>query len=277
MYFQVPQSLPLHEVVSIPDNYTTAMYTVFGSPNLALPIPSSLLPLSNVPERPAVDLSAPVLVYGAGASSGQFALQALRIAGFANIFAVAASHHHDFLRSLGATQCFDYRSADVVLQIRAAIAQTKHARLAVGVDVIATRPSLTILSQLFDSDASASGPASRLAILAPFKDGDNVTNASDSVMHFTFPPWLDALFADKKGVVELVPIYTFRIHQDPFSHDNIMPVLLPRLLERGEIRPNPIRLLKDGKLLDRFHTGLDLLRKNKISGEKVVIEFKLNA
>ena len=51
-----------------------------------------------------------------------------------------------------------------------------------------------------------------------------------------------------------------------------MPKVLPQLLENGLIRPNPIRLLNRNSLLERALEGLDLLRNNKISGEKVVIE-----
>ena len=252
------------------------MYTVFGSPNLALPVPHSLVPSDSIPERPAVDLSAPALVYGAGSSSGQFFVQALRIAGFTNIFAVASSHHHEFLRSLGATQLFDYRSPDVVTQIRAAVDGTKQGRFAVALDPIAARPSLTLLSEILASSSIATGaPATRLAILAPFKDGDTVTNAPDSVMHFNFPPWLEALFVGKD--IELIPVYTFQLHDDTFSRENIMPVILPRLLERDEIRANPVRLLKDGSVLERVNAGLELLRKNKVSGEKVVIDLHFDA
>ncbi|EKM56284.1 uncharacterized protein PHACADRAFT_140921 [Phanerochaete carnosa HHB-10118-sp] len=272
---KVPESVQLHEAASITDNYTTAIYTVFGSPNLALPVPPSLVPSSAIPERTAVDLSAPALVYGAGSSSGQFLVQALRIAGFTNIFAVASSHHHTFLRTLGATQTFDYRAPDVVSQIRAAAGSTAYGRFAVAVDPIAARSSLTLLSEILaPSGTAADTPATRLAILAPFKDGDSVTNAPDSAMHFTFPPWLDALFAGKD--VQLLPIFTFQLHGDAFSRENIIPVILPRLLERGEIRPNPIRLLNEGSVLDRVNTGLELLRKNKVSGEKVVVDLQFD-
>lgn len=236
-------------------------------------MPPNLVSGSAVPDRPAIDLSAPVLVYGAGSSSGQFLVQAFRIAGCTNIFAVASSHHNDLLRSLGATQCFDYRSPDVAAQIRAAAAVTKHGRISVAVDIVAAKSSLTILSEVFKPTAThGGGPPSRLAILAPFKDGDSVTNSPDSVMHFTIPDWLEALFADKKDEVELLPVYTFQLDKDPFSRDYIMPILLPRLLEQGAIQPNAVRLMNEGSVLDRVRAGIELLRNNKVSGEKVVVE-----
>lgn len=56
---------------------------------------------------------------------------------------------------------------------------------------------------------------------------------------------------------------------------NLMPKILPSLLESGIIQPNRIRLLDESvheTLQGRVEVGLDLLRKNKISGEKVVVK-----
>ena len=163
-----------------------------------------------------------------------------------------------------------YRAPDVAAQIRAAAAG---ARFSAAVDVVASRASLQILSDVFAPSAGVDGPPTRLALLAPVKDGDSVTNPRDSAMHLDFPEWLGALFADK-AVVELLPIFTFRLHQDAFSRDYIMPILLPRLLDQGAIRPNAVRLLKEGSLLDRVREGIDLLSNNKISGEKVVVDLR---
>lgn len=54
-----------------------------------------------------------------------------------------------------------------------------------------------------------------------------------------------------------------------------MPKILPSLLESGIIRPNRLRLLDESvhqTLQGRVEFGLDLLRNNKISGEKVIVK-----
>ena len=56
--------------------------------------------------------------------------------------------------------------------------------------------------------------------------------------------------------------------------DNVMPKIFPSLLDKGVLEPNRVRLLKNGTLKERVEEGLDLLRNNKISGEKVVVEIK---
>jgi len=53
-----------------------------------------------------------------------------------------------------------------------------------------------------------------------------------------------------------------------------MTKILPTLLETKIIQPTKIRLLDEsyGSLKDRVEVGLDLLRNNKVSGEKVIVK-----
>lgn len=60
--------------------------------------------------------------------------------------------------------------------------------------------------------------------------------------------------------------------KDVFLKDNLMPKILPSLLESEVITPNRVRLLDQGTFKERVEVGLDLLRHNKISGEKIVVK-----
>lgn len=51
-----------------------------------------------------------------------------------------------------------------------------------------------------------------------------------------------------------------------------MPRILPELLVAGHIEANHVHLLDQGTLKERVEVGLDLLRHNKVSGEKVVVK-----
>ena len=51
-----------------------------------------------------------------------------------------------------------------------------------------------------------------------------------------------------------------------------MPNIVPHLLKEGLAKPNPVRLMNQGTMKERVEMGLDLLRNNKVSGEKVVVE-----
>jgi hypothetical protein len=56
--------------------------------------------------------------------------------------------------------------------------------------------------------------------------------------------------------------------------DNLMPSVLPRLLESGSAQPNKFLLLDEshGDFLQRTNIGLDKLRRGEIRGEKVVVK-----
>ena len=56
--------------------------------------------------------------------------------------------------------------------------------------------------------------------------------------------------------------------------ENLMPRIVPELLEKKLVQANKIRVLNEGALKERVDVGLDPLRGNKISGEKVIVEIK---
>jgi len=60
--------------------------------------------------------------------------------------------------------------------------------------------------------------------------------------------------------------------QDKRLERDLMPKIVPQLLEDGLIKPNKIRLLDQGTFEERVGLGLELLRNNQIRGEKVVVK-----
>jgi hypothetical protein len=60
--------------------------------------------------------------------------------------------------------------------------------------------------------------------------------------------------------------------QNDYLRENLFGKVLPALLNTGAIQPNKVRLLDEGSFKDRVAAGLDLLRNNKVSGEKVVVK-----
>ena len=60
--------------------------------------------------------------------------------------------------------------------------------------------------------------------------------------------------------------------KDAYLKENLMPKILPACLESGIIKPSRMRLLDRGTFKDRVKTGLDLLRKLEVRGEKLVVE-----
>ena len=53
--------------------------------------------------------------------------------------------------------------------------------------------------------------------------------------------------------------------------ENLMPKILPQLLADKLIQPSRVRLFQNGTFKERAEEALDLIRHNKISGEKAII------
>ena len=109
---KIPAGLSLQEAVTIPVNLVTVFHSATRDLDLELPWP---IPKDWTPE----DANRPILVWGAASSVGIFAVQVFRHWRYKNILAVASGKHHEYLKEIGATACFDYRKDGVVEKILA--------------------------------------------------------------------------------------------------------------------------------------------------------------
>lgn len=107
---KVPENISLEQAVTVPVNLVTVFHTVTKDLELQLPWPK---PEGYKPEQ----RNDGILIWGASSSVGIFAVQVLRHWGFENILAVSSAKHHDYMKKLGATACFDYNDADVIDKI----------------------------------------------------------------------------------------------------------------------------------------------------------------
>ncbi|KAJ7631428.1 chaperonin 10-like protein [Mycena polygramma] len=248
---KVPQSLALDAAATIPDNFITAFYTIFDQ--LALPIPTSFLAATPPPIH-----ETPILVYGAGATAGQYAVQLLRAAGYTNISATASPAHHEYLRTLGATHVFDYRSPTLAAEVAQAVGGDGKIQLAI--DAVSAEGTLARIAEVLR-------PTGTVAVLLPIKQGDKVA-VGDAPMYWEIPQDRNP-FAPE---TTFKYVRTFLYAQNEFLRDNLMPRILPELLEQGLIKPNRVRLLDQGTFKERVAEGLDLLRNNRVSGEKIIVK-----
>ncbi|KAF5332527.1 hypothetical protein D9611_005123 [Ephemerocybe angulata] len=249
---QIPDSLPLEKAVTFPDNFATAFYTLFSQ--IGLPIPTEY-PSKTSPPRSA----APILVYGGGATSGQYMIQLLALAGYKNIITAASKHHEDYLRSLGATHVVDYRSPSFVEEILAAAG----GKLEIIIDVIA-------LSDTFrDIHTKLITPGGSIAFLSPFKLGSGSLTATDGKLVSEVLEEVKGWFAED---VSLIVVKTFFFQEDERLANTLLPVILSKILEDGLIAPNRTRVFEEGDLLARVQGAIELVRSNKANGEKIVVK-----
>lgn len=109
---KIPAGMAPQAAVTVPVNLVTVFHSLTKDLGLALPWPK---PEGWTPEHAGEN----VLVWGASGSVGVYAVQVLRHWGYKRILAVASGRQHEYLKSLGATACFDYTKASVVEDIKA--------------------------------------------------------------------------------------------------------------------------------------------------------------
>ncbi|KZP15654.1 GroES-like protein [Athelia psychrophila] len=247
---KIPDNLPLDAAATIPDNFVTAFWALFDNFNLTFPSD-----LSQKSAPPSADT--PILIYGAGATSGQYAIQLLKIAGYTNISATASAKHHTYLRALGAHHVFDYNSATLSSDIESAAG----GKVAIALDCITAEDTLAVISKLVS-------PEGTVGLLLPIKEGNTLTTSAEGKMGMELTDETNPF----PKTVKVIGVKTFTYQTNEYLKENLMPKILPALLAEGLIQPNRVRLLKEGSFKARVETGLDLLRRNAVSGEKIVVQ-----
>lgn len=161
--------------MTVPDNFITAFNALFNEDNFALPIPPTF-PAETSPAASKL----PILIYGAGSTTGLYAIQLLKSAGYKNIIATASPRNHDYIRSLGAHHVFDYRSESLTDDI-ARVSQSGKVpgKVDLAIDCVTAEGTLTRISRVID-------PNGTVAILLPVKKGDNVRARGEGEADMTF-------------------------------------------------------------------------------------------
>ncbi|KDQ06000.1 hypothetical protein BOTBODRAFT_39851 [Botryobasidium botryosum FD-172 SS1] len=183
-----------------------------------------------------------ILVWGGSSSVGSAALQTAKLMGFV-VYTTASEKHHEYLKSLGASRVFDYKSEGVEASIIKA-AKEDGLTFQVGYDAVGQLQScLEILKALKEE-----GTTARVASAVPLSDASPTLEGVE--VKFVASP------VDEKARTELFH-FVYR-------------VWLKEKLEKGEFVPSP-KIQVVGKGLESVQEGLDVLKKG-VSGTKLVIE-----
>lgn len=177
---------------------------------MKLPLPT-VFPASESPP----ESETPILVYGAGSSSAQYIIQLLKFAGYKRIIATASPRHHDYVRKLGASEVFDYKSPTLSSDIlKAANGPLKYVA-----DPIANMQSFGIFKDVVT-------PGSKIAMLLPFKDGDSVMNPANMNMHMALPDSIKQQFSG----VEIIEVGTTRAYIDVSTYRSPLSSIMLSIL-----------------------------------------------
>ncbi|KAF9258274.1 GroES-like protein [Marasmius fiardii PR-910] len=243
---KLPEGFTMQEAVTLPNNFVTVFHSITTDLGIQAPWPK---PAEYVP--PNSDTS--ILIWGGSSSVGQFAIQILKYYGYTRILTTASQKHHPLLQSLGAKQCFDYRSPDVV-----------------G-DILKEGSSISLILDCIGSFEGSVKPLSKIAkrgtkvaILLPviIRDSSD-TEAPVYGMDVTEGvEWEDGV--DARGV------RTHHYLQNEFFKYHLQPDIMPTMLKEKIVLPNAQKIIEGKTLLERAQKAMDTLRRKEQSGERLV-------
>ncbi|KAH9947614.1 chaperonin 10-like protein [Amylocystis lapponica] len=180
----------------------------------------------------------PIVVFGGSSSIGQYVLQLARLSGFGPIIATASLHNATLLKSLGATHVLDrHLSADA---LRAEIAKITSAPVETVYDAVSFPDTQLAAHRVL-------APGGTLAIV------------------------LDDVIPKEERSSDKTVVFTFGYVHTPLNRAWSIEFVnvLPGLLEEKAIVPNRVEILPGG--LAGIQGGLDRLRKDEVSGKKLVV------
>ncbi|OAQ26849.1 GroES-like protein [Linnemannia elongata AG-77] len=250
---KVPEGIPLQAAVTVPVNLVTVFHSVTADLELELPWP---IPKNWKPKA----VNEPILIWGASSSVGIFAIQVLRHWGYANVLTVSSSQHHEYLKSLGATVCFDYRKFDVVDNILDYLKDAEEPKVPYILDCIGS------LKGTLEPLAKIAQRGSRVAVMLPVIVKD-ASEEEEPVYEMDVSKCLPGKWADG-AIVRGVRTHFYL--QNEFFKEKLQPEILPSLLAQGIIKPNNQRVVEGATMVERAQNALTLLRSKAVSGEKLV-------
>lgn len=225
MLAKIPDDADFADAVVLPLGLTTAASCLYGSEMLDLHYP------------PSKDGNGKILlIWGASSSVGCCGLQLAAAAGY-EVFAIASLRNHNMLRSLGATQCFDYRNIDLIESV---VKSLDDKEVVGALDAISSDDTLHALCEILHQ----SGGRKFISSIMPGAD----TKAK-----------LD---------VTIMP----NLNQDMSRSDfgpRIWQGVLPSALESGKIQYKPDAEIV-GHGLDAVQKALDMLAQG-VSAKKLVV------
>ncbi|THV89161.1 alcohol dehydrogenase [Aureobasidium pullulans] len=252
----IPAHVSSAAASTLPNNFCTAYFTLSEKLGVKLPWPP-------VNRETSEDAQSPIIIWGAAASVGQYALQILKHWGYTNVIAVASPKHQDKLLSLGARYVVDYRdSAAAIDTIRSILNEQDSSAIVRAFDCVDSKTgSLIPLSKIVTK------PGSTVAALLPVVVSSPDLQQPDTELAISFDVQGEAEWAtDVK--VQGVAVYAYEANA--FLRDNLMPEILGGMLAQGAVQPNQYREIHGDDLLTRAQKALDIMRSGTVSGERLV-------
>jgi len=186
----------------------------------------------------------PILIWSGATSVGDAAIQIAAASGL-KVISTASPSNHDYLKSLGAAEVFDYKDPEVVDKIK----QASGGGVKWALDTISEKGSTVLAAECFGSERG------KVGTLLPVKPED-------------YPSWPSSVTPERTLVysaLESSNTTDYEGLKDWYAH-------LPGLVEEGKIKPQPLKKFEGG--MEALGEALDYLKSGKVRREKVVLSFE---
>ncbi|EXJ88567.1 hypothetical protein A1O1_05497 [Capronia coronata CBS 617.96] len=227
---RIPDSLSFEEAASLGVGVITCGQGLFQKFGL------------NMPSHPTTEGDF-VLIYGGSSATGMLGIQFAKLAGYTPI-TTCSSRNFDLVKALGAAAAFDYKDPDCAAKIK----EYTHNNLKYVWDTI----SLPATTQLC---AEVISPGGRYGSLLPVKFPRDDVKCTQTLGYTSVGEPVKKPFADLPD------------NAADFEFAKKWIAEVESLLQQGRLKVHP---LKVGKGLENVLDGLDLLRHDKVSGQKLV-------
>lgn len=232
LQMKIPEHMSFQDAATLGVGINTVGQALYQSLKLALPTALS-------------KEATPILIYGGSTATGTLAIQFAKLSRY-KVLTTCSSHNFDLLRSLGADAVFDYKDPNAAAAIRKATDNN----LKLVMDCISLETSAAFCNNALSTEG---GEYSALLNVQVARENVNsrVTLAY-TVLGEAF------LFGDMP----------FPAKPEDREHAEKFVEIAQLLLEQRKVKVHPPKVGKDG--LKGVMEGLQLLKADKVSGEKLV-------
>ncbi|KAL8785264.1 MAG: hypothetical protein Q9213_003468 [Squamulea squamosa] len=228
----IPENLSFQQAATLGVGISTVGLSLYQNLNLNLPNNPIAEPIS-------------ILIYGGSSATGSLAIQFAKLSGY-HVLTTCSPHNFDFVKNLGADVVCDYKDPGAMNEIRRLTGD----KLKIVLDTISIESSAKFCAEAISTKGGAY--TSLLPITVPRSDVK-----SDLVLAYT-------AFGEP---FELGP-QSFAAVPEHQAFSARWWLLAEQCLASGKIKVHPPSVREGG--LEGVLDGLDLMRKDRVSGQKLV-------